>query len=74
MWPSLVDRYVHGGNTTQIGISGVPRKFFGVGVQKIHLRTEGRENVNLGVVAPYSGVPLNLKTCKTRILSRLLRM
>ena len=33
--------------------SGVPRNFFsGGGVQQIHLRTEGRENGNLGAVAP----------------------
>ena len=33
-------------------ISGVPRKFFSGGVQQIQLRTEDRENGDLGVVAP----------------------
>ena len=33
--------------------SGVPRNFFpGGGVQQIQLRTEGRQNGNLGAVAP----------------------
>jgi hypothetical protein len=33
--------------------SGVPRNFFGGGgVQQIQLRTEGRENGDLGAVAP----------------------
>jgi hypothetical protein len=44
------------------------------GVQQIQLRTDGRENVYLGAVAPYSGVPLNLQMGETRILIRLLRM
>jgi hypothetical protein len=43
-------------------------------VQQIQLRTEGRENGDLGAVAPYSGVPLNLQMSETRILIRLLRM
>jgi hypothetical protein len=30
------------------------------GVQQIHLRIEGRENGDLGAVAPESGVPLNM--------------
>jgi hypothetical protein len=30
-------------------------------VQQMHLRTVGRENGDLGAVAPYSRVPLNLK-------------
>jgi hypothetical protein len=34
------------------GQSGVPRNFFGGGVQKIQLRIEGRENGDLGAVAP----------------------
>jgi hypothetical protein len=50
-----------------------PGIFFG-GVQQIQLRTEGRENGDLGAVAPYSGVPLNLKMSETRILIRLLRI
>jgi hypothetical protein len=33
-------------------ISGVPRKFVGGGVQQIWLRTESRENRDLGAVAP----------------------
>ena len=32
--------------------SGVPRNFFGGGVQQIQLRTEERENGDLGAVAP----------------------
>ena len=32
--------------------SGVPRNFFRGGVQQIRLRTEGRENGDLGVEAP----------------------
>jgi hypothetical protein len=33
--------------------SGVPRNFFwGVGVQQIQLRTEDRENRNMGAAAP----------------------
>jgi hypothetical protein len=44
------------------------------GVKQIQLRTEGRENGDLGAVAPYSGVPLNLQMSETRILIRLLRM
>jgi hypothetical protein len=44
------------------------------GVQQIQLRTEGRENGDLGVVAPKSGVSLNLQMNETHILIRLLRM
>jgi hypothetical protein len=44
------------------------------GVQQIQLRTEGRENGNLGAVVPWSEVPLNLQMSETRILIRLLRM
>jgi hypothetical protein len=44
------------------------------GVQKIQLRIEGRENRDLGAVAPYSGVTLNLQMDETHILIRLLRM
>jgi hypothetical protein len=54
-------------------VSGEPRNFVR-GVQHIQLRTEGRENGDLGAVAPYSGVPLNLQMSETRILIRLLRM
>jgi hypothetical protein len=36
------------------------------------LRTEGRENGDLG--APYSGVPLNLQRSEIHILIRLLQM
>jgi hypothetical protein len=44
------------------------------GFQQIQLRTEGRENGNLGAVAPWSEVPLNLQMGETRIVIRLLRM
>jgi hypothetical protein len=55
--------------------SGVPRNFFSRGgVQQIQLRIEGRENGDLGAVASYSGVPLNLQINETHILIRLLRM
>jgi hypothetical protein len=43
-------------------------------VQQIQLRTEGRENGDLGAVAHWSGVPLNLKMSETRILITLLRL
>jgi hypothetical protein len=43
------------------------------GVQQIYLRTEGRENGDMGAVAPYSGVSLNLQMGENRII-RLLRM
>ena len=40
-----------------LSTSGVPRNFVrGGGVQQIQLRTEDRENGDLGTVAPYSGV------------------
>jgi hypothetical protein len=51
-----------------------PGIFFGGRVQHIQLRTEGSENGDLGAVAPYSGVPLNLQMIENRILIRLLRM
>jgi hypothetical protein len=41
---------------TLIMLSGVPRNFFGGGVQQIQLRTENRENGDLWAVAPQSGV------------------
>jgi hypothetical protein len=50
------------------------RNFGGGGVQQIQLRIEGTENGDLGAVAPYSGVPLNLQMSEPRILIRLLRM
>jgi hypothetical protein len=51
----------------------VPRNFVrGRGVQQIQL-TEGRENGDLGAVAPLSGVPLNLQMSETCILIRFLR-
>jgi hypothetical protein len=46
----------------------------GGGVQQIQLRIEARENGDLGAVAPYSGVPLNLQMNETCTLIRLLRM
>jgi hypothetical protein len=47
---------------------------FSRGFQQIQLRTEGSENGDLGAVAPYSGVPLNLQMSETLIPIRLLRM
>jgi hypothetical protein len=44
------------------------------GGQQIQLRIEDRENGDLGAVAPYSGVPLNLQMNESHILIRLLRM
>jgi hypothetical protein len=44
------------------------------GVQQIQLRIEGRENGDLGAVAPKSGIPLNLQLNETHILIRLLPM
>jgi hypothetical protein len=44
------------------------------GFQQIQLRTEGRENGDLGAIVPYSRVPLNLQKIETRILIRLLLM
>jgi hypothetical protein len=70
-------------------LSGIPRIFLGGGVgwgggvytrnffwavKQIQFRIEGRENGDLGVVAPYSRVPLNLQMNETHILIRLLRM
>jgi hypothetical protein len=43
-------------------------------VQQIQLRTEGRENGDLGAVALYSGISLNLQICETHIVGRLLQM
>jgi hypothetical protein len=46
--------------------------FFRAGrVQQIQLRIEGRENGDLGAVAPQSAVPLNLQMNETHILIRL---
>jgi hypothetical protein len=53
---------------------GVTPGIFFEGVQQIQLRIEGRENGDLGAVAPLAGVPLNLQMSETRILIRLLRM
>jgi hypothetical protein len=48
------------------------QKFFsGRGVQQIQV-TEGRENRDLGAVAPKSGVPPNLQMGETHILIRFL--
>jgi hypothetical protein len=56
-------------------VTGVPRNFFRAwGVQQIQLRTGSRKKGNLGAVAPWSGVPLNLQMSETRILIRLLQM
>jgi hypothetical protein len=52
-----------------------PGIFFSAeGVQQIQLRTEGRENVDLGAAAPKSEVPLNLQMSETHILIRFLWM
>jgi hypothetical protein len=51
-----------------------PGIFFRGGVQQIQLRTEGRENWDLGAVAPLLGVPLNLQMSEPRFLIGLLRM
>ena len=40
----------------QLTTSGVPRNFFRGGGQQIQLRTEDREDGDLGAVAPQSGV------------------
>jgi hypothetical protein len=57
------------------GAGGFRQEFFrGGGVQQIQLRTEGRENGDLGAIAPQSGVPLNLQMSEPRILIRLLRI
>jgi hypothetical protein len=52
---------------------GFRQEFFsgGGGGQQIQLTTEGRENGDLGAVAPYSGVPLNLQMSESLILVRL---
>jgi hypothetical protein len=42
--------------------------------QQIQLRTESRENRDLGAVDPYSGVPLSLQMSETLVLIRLLQM
>jgi hypothetical protein len=56
-------------------VSGtVYQEFFLGAVQQIQLRIEDRENGDLGTVALYSGVPLNLQKNKTHILIRLLRI
>jgi len=39
-----------------LGSVAYPRILFGGGVQQIQLRTENKENGDLGVVATYSGV------------------
>jgi hypothetical protein len=46
----------------------------GWGVQQIQLRTKGRDNRDLGAVALWLRVPINLQMSKTRILIRLLRI
>jgi hypothetical protein len=64
--------------------NGEPRTFFREGVlgqevfrgvfHQIQLKTDCRERGDLGAVAPWPGVPLNLQIRETRILIRLLRM
>ena len=44
--------YKKGENLPVVAVSGVPRNFVWGGVQKIQLRTEDRENGDLGAVAP----------------------
>jgi hypothetical protein len=53
---------------------GLCQEFFLGWVQQIQLRAEGRENRDLGALAPSQGVPLNLQMSETCILIRLLRM
>jgi hypothetical protein len=67
-------REPHSQQTVKCSSSGVPRNFFGEGggggeFQQIQLRTKGRKNGDLGAVAPYSGVPLNLQVSETRIVT-----
>jgi hypothetical protein len=50
------------------------QKFCWGGVQPMQLRTEDRQNGDLGAVEPQRGVPLNLQMSDTIILIRLLRM
>jgi hypothetical protein len=49
---ALKSRKIHYGYWESVAYPGI---FFG-GVQQIQLRTEDRENGDLGAVAPYSGV------------------
>jgi hypothetical protein len=56
------------------GSVAYPGIFSARGVQQIQLRTEGRENGDLGAVAPLSGVPLNLQVSEPGILIRFLRI
>jgi hypothetical protein len=58
------------------GGRGYANNFFGRGggIQQIQLGTEGRENGDLWVVAPQSGVPLNLQMSEAQIPIRLLWM
>jgi hypothetical protein len=44
------------------------------GVQQIRLRTDCRENRDLGAVAPRSVFPLNMQMSKTIFINSLLRM
>jgi hypothetical protein len=55
---------------------GLTQEFFSLmkNAQQIQLRIEGRENVDLGAVAPSSGVWLNLQMIETHILISLSRM
>jgi hypothetical protein len=62
-------------NTKKYNIaSGVPRILFGGWVQQIQLRTQGRENGDLGAVAPLSGASFHLQMSETRIVIMLLPM
>jgi hypothetical protein len=54
--------------------SDLPWNFFGGRGQQIQLKTEGRENGDMGAVAPRSRVPLNLQMNETHILIWLLQM
>jgi hypothetical protein len=81
IFSGVYTRNFFGGFTPGIFFGGLHQEFFrgftpGIfsGVQKIQLRTEGRENGDLGAVAPYSGVPLNLQMNGIHILIMLLRM
>jgi hypothetical protein len=48
MWPSPVDIYVHGGNTTNIDISGAPRIFFWGGVSTNSFEDKGQRERGSG--------------------------
>jgi hypothetical protein len=77
LWLLVINFLIHAVAYSEIFFSGGglhQEFFFGWGVQQIQLRIEVRENGELGAVAPYSGVALDLQMNDTHILIRLLRM